>query len=252
MIHSFFFINLKACLSENQRKGSKEQFMEEFLQLYLTETRNYYIEESTIYLTEKGITEYLIRACERTIEEEDRSRRYFTSDYFDQLNNACDEVLIKNHFDIIMKDFDIMFEKFDVENLKRVFFLFSRIPSGIDPLINYLSNFIISRGTKDIDSYISNYQNNLTPELFVESILKTIKKFKIFIKESFDDNTLFVDSLDKSSRILINEKIFSKDPNKSFELLVKYIDNLLIKKRKESNLNESELDMKLKEIVCYY
>lgn len=223
--------------------------MEEFLQLYLTETRNYYLEESTLYLSEKGITEYLIRACERTLEEEDRARRYFTSEYFEQLNVACDEVLIKNHYKTIMRDFDVMFEKFDVDNLRRVFFLFSRIPSGIDPLISYLSNFIITRGTKEIESYISN-KNSLTPEMFVESILQTIKKFKEFIKDAFNDTTIFVDSLDKSSRILINEKIFSKDPNRSSELLVKYIDNLLSKKKKEISLNESELDMKLKEIVC--
>ena len=94
--------------------------------------------------------------------------------------------------------------------------------------------------------------NFQTPQVFVKSILKIHEKYTLVIKEVFQGDRIFVDSLDKACKIFINDNALSRansDKNKPAEFLARYCDLLL--NTSNNNLDETELKNSLNEVVSF-
>jgi cullin 1 len=86
------------------------------------------------------------------------------------------------------------------------------------------------------------------PKTYVETLLGIYDQFSDLVQKAFSNDSAFVAALDRACRAVVNENAVNKGTQiKSPELLAKYCDLLL--KKGAKNLEESQLEQKLSQIV---
>lgn len=140
-----------------------------------------------------------------------------------------------------------MLKNMEVDDLRRMFNLLSRVPNCLDPMIECVSKFVVSWGLDEVDKK-TKAESTVTPTCYVECLLTIVQKFNNLIEEAFCNHTIFLDTMDKSYRQILNENTIAKDPNRSSELFSKYFDQLL-KKGNKNYSTENELEKRISDVV---
>ncbi|PRP88079.1 cullin-2 [Planoprotostelium fungivorum] len=172
---------------------------------FIKETGDYYASESSIFIMQNGVSAFMARVENRLEEEKNRGKVFMFSSSADQLKRECELKMIEAHKERIQGECSNYLKEEKIQDLGRMYRLFSRIENGIRPMLEVLQSYIASVGF----DYVKRI-----PE-----------------KESKEPKRL-----SKSS--------------KSPEFLAKYCDILL--KKSNKNLEESELDEKLNQIIVIF
>ncbi|CEF70208.1 Cullin 1a [Strongyloides ratti] len=216
-----------------------EIYVEFFEDGYLDATRAFYDEESTEYLQNHTVSQYLIMVENRINEEKDRCTRYMDSRTAEGLSTTLNKVLIEKHLDIFRKAFEEMVVDNKRDDLSRMYNLCKDIPDAKTGFTATLQENIITYGRKIIDGCSEVATQN--PKIYVQKLLEIYHRFNSMVTDCFKKDFSLSEALDKACQEVINENsVTTKAGNKKkcAELVAKYADSIL---KKNSKIPDDEM-----------
>lgn len=217
----------------------KEHFETPFIQA----TELYYKKESEAFLAENTVSEYLKKAEERLREEEDRVERYLHTKTRKELIAKCEDVLIRQHAQLMQDSFQKLLDYDQDEDLQRMYALLARIPDGLEPLRKRFEGHVKQAGLSSIVKIVGGgvSADSIDPKIYVDALLEVHRKNSETVARSFKSEAGFAASLDKACREFVNRNdATGSSSTKSPELIAKHADMLLRKTNKVAEEDDLE------------
>eukprot|EP01117_Protostelium_nocturnum_P018944 TRINITY_DN804_c0_g1_i1.p1 TRINITY_DN804_c0_g1~~TRINITY_DN804_c0_g1_i1.p1 ORF type:complete len:783 (-),score=238.21 TRINITY_DN804_c0_g1_i1:51-2399(-) len=227
-----------------------QQFYEkEFECRYIHHLKEFYASESSNFLQQNGVSLYLMKA-ESRIEEEKVNSEYlglYLNSSEPKIKKAIDEVLIEKHMDIIQQDFLRMLKEDKNEDMRRLYFLLSRVADGLPSSANTMQAYLTENGSKIVQEQ---KERDLKDSLafavpFVKSLMLFYEKYSGLVSSCFSNNPLFKTALDKAFRDILNQESGKFNIPR---LLNFFIDNV-VKGKEKDYTTEDEIDDILQKLV---
>ncbi|KAJ3242564.1 hypothetical protein HDU81_000009 [Chytriomyces hyalinus] len=268
-------------LDENDStKATLDVYKQYFEQPFIAATESYYKSESETFLSDNSITDYMKKAEKRLEEEDVRVQMYLHESSKKPLILKCETVLIKSHTIAIQDEFQQLLNQDQVEDLKRMYGLLSRVPGGLDKLRVIFEAHVRRQGDAAVEKVAEAAANAASteggdaaaaggeggeedeekpktrkkgkpaaggadvavdPKVYVEALLEVHRKYNDLVMNAFRGESGFVSSLDKACKEFVNRnKVCHVGSSKSPELLAKFCDSLLRKSSKVAEDREVE------------
>ncbi|KAK8389901.1 hypothetical protein O3P69_012829 [Scylla paramamosain] len=250
-------------LSSNS--GDKLQiYTENFEKAYIEATKAFYRVKAPQYLEANGVQNYMKYAEMKLREEEQRGEKYLESfsGSLQNLNECCVEVLVTTFRDTILAECPQMIKNNETDKLKLMFKLMSRVPDGIQPMLDAMEEHIVSAGLADMVAAADTITQD--SEQYVEKLLDLFQRFSRLVSEAFDEDPHFLTARDKAYKQVVNDtQVFklelpsktkgignkTQPESKCPELLANYCDMLLRKTPLSKKLTADEIESKLKDVL---
>ncbi|KAI0632450.1 Cullin-domain-containing protein [Trametes polyzona] len=237
-------------------KVSYEVYREHLEAPFLDATEKYYRQESKTFLAENSVADYLKKAEERLREEEDRVERYMNTNTRKALIQKCEQVLIREHADLMWDNFQQLLDYDKDEDLQRMYALLARIPEGLEPLRKKFEEHVKRAGLAAVEKLVGEgaagaAAADVDPKAYVDALLEVHQKNSETVARSFRGEAGFVASLDKACREFVNRNAATgSSTTKSPELLAKHADALLRKNNKMAE--EEDLESALNKVMVLF
>ncbi|KAI6173378.1 CULLIN-2 domain-containing protein [Aphelenchoides besseyi] len=218
---------------------------------FLQSTRDYYTEESTKFLSQHSVTDYLKKVEQRLKEEHDRCTLYLDSSTLEPLTEACHDVLIRQHLPLIQQEFhNLLYNERD-EDLGRMFNLCEHVDGAFDALRLMLEKHVEQKGLEAIERVANTAITD--PKQYVNVILEVHQRYSQLVNKTFRSDPGFVQAMDKALTSFVNNNRIteiSKSASKSPELLARCCDLLL--RKNSRNPEDRELEDLLSQIIIVF
>uniref|UniRef100_A0A6G1SGN3 Cullin-1 n=1 Tax=Aceria tosichella TaxID=561515 RepID=A0A6G1SGN3_9ACAR len=250
VIQSYVELNVDVDTGDQTKSHPITIYKSRFEEKFIAETRDFYARESSAFLTNNSILEYMKKIEDRLSEEHKRVSLYLHSSTEAKLIHTCEDVLIKQHLSEFHQEFYTMLEEDRHDNLSIIYHLVSRISGGLDRLKQALEEHIVAQGSAKIEKCGNTALEN--PSVFVQTILDVHNYFEELVKDAFDSDAHFVAAIDKACEKFINNNYVTtaESNTKPPELIARYCDSLL--RKSSRNPDEAELEEKLRKVITIF
>lgn len=223
----------------------KNVYRESFEDQFLDHTRKFYQDESVQYISQNTCSDYLKKAEKRIREEKTRVENYLHETTMEKIQELCDEEWILAHYKTLIhmenSGCSWMFEHDKVQDLERMFCLFTRVPQTLKEVQRVMMDCICESG-RDI---LSDPEKVKDPVSFISAILHLKHKYDQFVRESFKESRDFQMSLKQAFESFLN-----KD-TRTAQYLSLFVDDMFRKGLKGMS-SDVEIDASLEQVVTVF
>lgn len=239
-------------LFESMGMGSLDSYTNDLEQPLLDATRAYYGRKREDWITKDSTPDYLVKAEKALGEEKTRVVEYLNLATEPKIRRVVeDEILQKVQMNLLEKEgsgCSVLLANDKTADLQRMFQLFSRLDSGLQPMANIVEKFITSQGNACIEKRQARLDSgekdkNDDPE-FVKSLIDLQEKYLGVIRETFNSHHLFQKALKNSFEEIVNNDVGNFS---NAELMSTFCDRIL--KSGGDKLSETEVEQSLDRIV---
>lgn len=237
---------MKNCLSMlvDCNVTSTEVYEEEFERDFLNETRTFYQQESQDFISQNTVPDYLRKIETRIWQEEARADSYLDKTTKPKLKAVIQEELIVKYAQRLVEDEKTgcvpMFQANRLDDLGRMYTLFSREAKTLDEIRNAMGKLIRETGT----NIVRDKENLKNPTLFVQHVLDTRTKYHNIVQVAFKNDRNFARTLKESLEYFINLD------SRAAQYLSLYIDDMF--KNKLKGVADHETDRKLNDVISIF
>ncbi|CAG8505419.1 9997_t:CDS:10, partial [Scutellospora calospora] len=223
-------------------------YSEVFEKPYLEKTKQYYERESAAVISNDNISQYMKKANERLEQEVARNLKYCHPDSHSIIIKECETQYVAMHQSRIHGEFEAMISNEKYEDCTMAYNLLSRIPDGVNPLLEIFEKYISNIGKGMIERMGNSIAKD--PREYVESLMDLHIKYMIVCQKVFINDSAFVAAVDKAFRTIVNDT--STNPiAHSPEVLARYCD-VLLKKTHKGGFSEQEVEEKLDQMIVLF
>ena len=231
-------------------KSTLDVYRYYFERPFIKATNLYYKQESSQFVAENSVVEYMKKAEIRLDEEKARVGLYLHPDIMVPLMKECLEVLVTAHSTLLRDEFQVLLDNDRQEDLARMYRLLARITGGLEPLRTKFEAHVRKAGLAAVEK-VAIGGDNIDPKIYVEALLEVHTQYQKLVDEAFAGESEFVRSLDNACKEFVNRnKVCKTGTTKSPELLAKYADALLKKSAKSPE--EADLENLLVQIMTVF
>jgi cullin 1 len=117
---------------------------------FLASTEVFYTQESSDYLAQNPITEYMKKASLWLDDEEERVKNYLHESTRDALIKTTEKVLLTDHSKLMQEQFQPLLERHKIDDLTRMFHLLNRVPDTLGQLRDIFESHVREEGLLEI------------------------------------------------------------------------------------------------------
>ncbi|XP_048440513.1 cullin-1 isoform X5 [Pyrus x bretschneideri] len=238
--------------------GQMDHYENDFEADMLKDTAAYYSRKASNWILEDSCPDYMLKAEECLKREKDRVSHYLHSSSEPKLlEKVQHELLFVYATQLLEKEHSgchALLRDDKVDDLSRMFRLFSKIPRGLDPVSQIFKQHVTAEGTalvKQAEVAASNKKAEkkdvvgLQEQVFVRKVIELHDKYIAYVNECFQNHTLFHKALKEAFEIFCNKGVAGSS---SAELLATFCDNIL-KKGGSEKLSDEAIEETLEKVV---
>ncbi|XP_058723439.1 cullin-1 [Vicia villosa] len=238
--------------------GQMDQYDNDFEAAMLKDTSAYYSRKASNWILEDSCPDYMLKAEECLKREKDRVAHYLHSSSESKLLEKVQHELLSVYANQLLEKehsgCHSLLTDDKVEDLSRMFRLFSKIPRGLEPVSSIFKQHVTQEGTalvKLAEDAASNRKAEkrdivgLQEQVFVRKVIELHDKYLAYVNDCFQNHTLFHKALKEAFEIFCNKGVAGSS---SAELLATFCDNIL-KKGGSEKLSDEAIEDTLEKVV---
>lgn len=238
--------------------GSMDCYENDFEEAMLNDTAAYYSRKASNWILEDSCPDYMLKAEDCLKREKDRVAHYLHSSSEPKLlEKVQHELLAVYASQLLEKEHSGCFALLrddKVDDLSRMYRLFSRIPHGLEPVALMFKQHVTAEGlalVKQAEDAASNKKAEkrdvvgLQEQVFVRKIIELHDKYLAYVQNCFQNHSLFHKALKEAFEVFCNKAVAGSS---SAELLATFCDNIL-KKGGSEKLSDEAIEETLEKVV---
>ncbi|KAL9325548.1 hypothetical protein ACSQ67_006193 [Phaseolus vulgaris] len=226
--------------------GQMDHYENDFETAMLKDTSAYYSRKASNWILEDSCPDYMLKAEECLKREKDRVAHYLHSSSEPKLLEKVQHELLSVYANQLLEKehsgCHALLRDDKVEDLSRMFRLFSKIPRGLDPVSSIFKLHVTTEGmalVKQAEDAASN------KKVFVRKVIELHDKYLAYVNDCFQNHTLFHKALKEAFEVFCNKGVAGSS---SAELLASFCDNIL-KKGGSEKLSDEAIEETLEKVV---
>merc|ERR1719281_1324310 len=224
---------------------NKNVYRDCFEDQFLDNTRKFYQDESVQYISQNTCSDYLKKAEKRIREEKARVENYLHDSTLEKIQALLDDEWILAHYEALIRMENSgctwMFEHDKVQDLERMYSLFSRVPQTLKEVQRVMMDCICEAG-RDI---LNDPEKVKDPVSFITAILALKHKYDQFVRESFKESKDF-----QLAQKQAFESFLNKD-TRTAQFLSLFVDDMFRKGLKGMS-SDADIDHELEQVVTVF
>ncbi|KAG4381468.1 hypothetical protein AAZX31_15G146400 [Glycine max] len=238
--------------------GQMDHYENDFEAAMLKDTSAYYSRKASNWILEDSCPDYMLKAEECLKREKDRVAHYLHSSSEPKLLEKVQHELLSVYANQLLEKehsgCHALLRDDKVEDLSRMFRLFSKIPRGLDPVSSIFKQHVTAEGmalVKLAEDAVSTKKAEkkdivgLQEQVFVRKVIELHDKYLAYVNDCFQNHTLFHKALKEAFEIFCNKGVAGSS---SAELLATFCDNIL-KKGGSEKLSDEAIEETLEKVV---
>ncbi|KAJ4846523.1 Cullin-1, partial [Turnera subulata] len=233
---------------------SMEKYENDFEEHMLKDSASYYSLKASNWILEDSCPDYLIKSEECLRKERERVANYLHSSSEPKLvEKVQHELLVVYATQLLEKEQSgcrALLRDDKVDDLSRMYRLYHKITKGLEPVAAIFKQHITAEGTVLVqqaeDAASSQVSTGgVQEQVLIRKILELHDKYMEYVKDCFQNHTLFHKALKEAFEIFCNKTVAGSS---SAELLATFCDNTL-KKGGSEKLSDEAIEDTLEKVV---
>ncbi|XLR51939.1 hypothetical protein S83_002611 [Arachis hypogaea] len=238
--------------------GQMDHYENDFETAMLKDTSAYYSRKASNWILEDSCPDYMLKAEECLKREKDRVAHYLHSSSEPKLLEKVQHELLSVYANQLLEKehsgCHALLRDDKVEDLSRMFRLFSKIPKGLDSVSSIFKQHVTTEGmvlVKQAEDAASTKRADkkdivgLQEQVFVRKVIELHDKYLAYVNDCFQNHTLFHKALKEAFEVFCNKGVAGSS---SAELLATFCDNIL-KKGGSEKLSDEAIEETLEKVV---
>ncbi|KAI5953220.1 CDC53 [Candida jiufengensis] len=250
-IKSLVFLSIDI---QDLKKPNLIIYVNSFEKPFLDSTMAYYLKESSEYLANHNVVDYMKKCETRIAEEISRSNTFLEDHSKKAFINILNKSMIENHAYEMYDQFLILLQQNQIDHIQRMYKLLSRVPKTLDPLANALEEYIKREANSVIEEIQKQSEQDIKdgkkktiePKIYINKLISIYNQFNDVVIKAFNKDTKFIRSLDNACRYFVNNNCIAipkpRSSCKTPELLARYADGFLKSTSKDSDIIDMNSD----------